>query len=175
MLVFDRRATVTPAWALTTARLGLQIELAQIPRGRILEGMNQQHGIPNWRYFSLTMAFQGNALPQDRDALWEGLTLWCQRRGIYLGGAPEHAFLLSTRQTAGMGRLKPWLRGQRVLSGWEVREAALAPAPEPPPFLAPEAHDARLEALSGFQQYLVEQMQSTVLALHVLRTAPRRQ
>lgn len=133
--------------------------------------MNQQHGMPPWRYFSLTMVFEDHTVPEDREALWEGLMLWCQDRGIYVGGAPGHAFLLATRQRAGLGRLAPWLRGQGVLGGWTLQKASLAPEPGSPS-LAPEDHDARLEALAQFQQHLVEQMLSTVLALHGLRTAP---
>ena len=129
--------------------------------------MNQQNWAHDKRYLCLSVAFQESARLQNREALWDDLIAWCLRRGVFLGGAPGHAFLLVIGKTPGLrGRLIRWLRGQAVLGGWELTQATLKIDSSAPLALgkrsaqrdSPSAggHDARLEALAQFQQSLVE-------------------
>ncbi|MDO8767377.1 MAG: hypothetical protein Q7K57_01455 [Burkholderiaceae bacterium] len=132
------------------------------------------------------MAFQKGAKLQGREALWDDLNAWCLQRGVFLGGTPGYAFLLVTRKTPGLaGRLTSWLQRQTVLGGWKVKEAALEAIVSVQQVAldkcraqrlsqTPADHDAQLEAVAQFQQYLVEQLQWTVLALHSLRRVPDR-
>lgn len=129
------------------------------------------------------MAFHMGSTLQSREALWDDLNDWCLQRGVFLGGTSDNAFLLVTRQPARVdGRLTSWLRRKAVLGRWEievtaleavsVQKAAMDQDQAPRSFHTPADHNARLEAITQFQQYLVEQLQGTVLALHTLRRVP---
>lgn len=145
--------------------------------------MNQQNWAENSRHLRLSMAFQKGAKLQDRAALWDDLNAWCLQRRVFLGGTPGYAFLLVTGRNPGLsGRLMSWLRRRAVLAGWEVKEAVLEIASSAQVALGKRRaqrsaadHNARLEAMAQFQQYLVEQLQWTVLAQHTLRRVPDRQ
>lgn len=145
--------------------------------------MNQQNRAHDKRHLCLSVAFQAGAKLQDREALWDDLIAWCLRRGVFLGGAPGHAFLLVTGTTPGLrGRLIRWLRGQAVFGGCELTQAAQEIDSSAPlalgkrraqrSLLSAADHNARLEALTQFQQSLVEQLQQTIYALHTLRRIP---
>jgi hypothetical protein len=145
--------------------------------------MNQQNWAHDKQHLCLSVAFQAGAKLQDREALWDDLIAWCLRRGVILGGAPGHAFLLVTGTPPGLrGRLMCWLRGRAVLGSWELTPAALEIGSSAPLALAKRRaqrtlqsaveHNARLEALAQFQQSLAEQLQETIYALHTLRRIP---
>lgn len=145
--------------------------------------MKQQNWAHDKQHLCLSVAFQQGAKQHDQEALWDDLIAWCLQRRVFLGGAPGDAFLLVTGTTPGLqGRLMCWLRGQAVLGGWELTQAALEIDSSAPPasgkrraqrsLLSAAHHNARLEALAQFQQSLVEQLQQTVYALHTLRRIP---
>jgi hypothetical protein len=145
--------------------------------------MKQQNWAHDKRHLCLSVAFQQGAKQHDQEALWDDLVAWCLRRGVFLGGAPGHAFLLVTGTTPGLRvRLMCWLRGQTVLRNWELTPAALEMDSSVPlalgkrraqrSLLSADDHNARLEAMAQFQQSLVEQLQQTVYALHALRRIP---
>lgn len=145
--------------------------------------MNQQYSVKGRRHFRLTMAFQMGSTLQSQEALWDDLNDWCLQRGVFLGGTYDNAFLLVTRKPSRLdGRLTSWLRSKAVLVRWEIEVTALETVSvqksatdqgqAPRSFHTPADHNARLEAITQFQQYLGEQLQGTVLALHTLRRAP---
>ncbi len=122
-------------------------------------------------------------IPRDCNAMescWSELTTWCDQRGAYLGGTFSKAFILVHPAAPSLHRrLRLWLTRQRCIATFELQRTAWAGSTQNPADVAKEQNtmletdpadlNAKLEALTNYQQHLVEQLAWAVGMLPQLR------
>lgn len=117
---------------------------------------------PKSQYFSLSLRWHEASSIETQERVWDAFIARCATRAIYIGGTSEQAILVTRRNSA---------HTRVSVSGWLTKQSAVAAfivAPVAPHsgalqvFGRASAGLAFIEAIAGYQQHLLEELQWTV-------------